>query len=270
MSTHQYTVQTNAYKYSLKDFPAKVKASHLLDPEGQPVQEPEPVKPCDMLMVTDDHQEMSLIVFERLPPLPMGHSTELRNQIAAWVAQKKYEDITKKYDQYRKDFREELERGELGRAWYPPFKEAMTKTIQTRQQLANHRLMGSSAKGDELLKKLQQLERYVLKKYDELWLLACPDMKDDPHDDRMRTAVMRLQTVLHFLVKHNISHYNNKPPRAPPCKCDICLEQCVPAELPCGHQFGEKCIKKWVREGNRSCPVCRASVRTTDIRPVYA
>lgn len=42
--------------------------------------------------------------------------------------------------------------------------------------------------------------------------------------------------------------------------CSVCMEMMTSRnfrELPCGHRFHTKCLRKWKAEGNRTCPLCR-------------
>ena len=43
--------------------------------------------------------------------------------------------------------------------------------------------------------------------------------------------------------------------------CAICLEDldADAARLPCGHQFNQACLDRWLAD-SRTCPVCRCSV----------
>lgn len=61
--------------------------------------------------------------------------------------------------------------------------------------------------------------------------------------------------------------------------CPICFEywdQCGDhrlVSLKCGHLFGEKCIRRWLREcnpGQRCCPQCKAKSAASHIRFLYA
>jgi E3 ubiquitin-protein ligase RFWD3 len=46
--------------------------------------------------------------------------------------------------------------------------------------------------------------------------------------------------------------------------CTICLETFAVAgphrtvSLPCGHLFGEHCIKQWLQQSRQQCPQCKA------------
>lgn len=74
-----------------------------------------------------------------------------------------------------------------------------------------------------------------------------------------------------------VAAFFNGLPQVPISKehetCSICLEQYPnpeasstavkamklerPVKLPCGHVFGDKCIRLWLDDGHDSCPVCR-------------
>ncbi|KIP04369.1 hypothetical protein PHLGIDRAFT_19992 [Phlebiopsis gigantea 11061_1 CR5-6] len=48
-------------------------------------------------------------------------------------------------------------------------------------------------------------------------------------------------------------------------KCGICLTEFKDAEVAClgtrcPHAFHEYCLKRWVVQGKRMCPLCRAEV----------
>ena len=50
------------------------------------------------------------------------------------------------------------------------------------------------------------------------------------------------------------------PLTGPDSTCSVCMEPMTTRnhrELPCGHKFHTKCIRKWKAEGNRTCPLCR-------------
>lgn len=50
------------------------------------------------------------------------------------------------------------------------------------------------------------------------------------------------------------------PLGGPDSTCSICMEGMTTRnhrELPCGHRFHTRCIRKWKAEGNRTCPLCR-------------
>ncbi len=46
--------------------------------------------------------------------------------------------------------------------------------------------------------------------------------------------------------------------------CPICLDKLESNEyyrkLPCSHLYHKKCIDKWFKENNTTCPVCRLNV----------
>ncbi|KAL1523612.1 hypothetical protein AB1Y20_018548 [Prymnesium parvum] len=43
--------------------------------------------------------------------------------------------------------------------------------------------------------------------------------------------------------------------------CPLCLEALREVvTTPCAHQFCSECLDKWVKTGNRSCPLCRTQV----------
>lgn len=48
-------------------------------------------------------------------------------------------------------------------------------------------------------------------------------------------------------------YYNTLP------DCSVCYEKMGRNKitLPCNHSFHEKCLSKWVEEGNNTCPMCR-------------
>ena len=50
------------------------------------------------------------------------------------------------------------------------------------------------------------------------------------------------------------------PLGGPDSNCSICMDVMTSRnfrELPCGHRFHSRCIRKWKSEGNRTCPLCR-------------
>ncbi len=50
--------------------------------------------------------------------------------------------------------------------------------------------------------------------------------------------------------------------------CSICLEECEETQrlrvivLPCDHRFHSKCLKKWLRRGSPTCPLCNFDVHS--------
>lgn len=58
-------------------------------------------------------------------------------------------------------------------------------------------------------------------------------------------------------------------------QCPICLDSMSKTDehqissLPCGHMFGNCCIKRWIEDENHQfCPICRKDATTTKIRPL--
>ena len=50
-------------------------------------------------------------------------------------------------------------------------------------------------------------------------------------------------------------------------QCSVCLETMTTRNfrtLECGHTFHPKCLKKWKRQGNRTCPMCREAFDTPE------
>ncbi|ODQ65996.1 hypothetical protein NADFUDRAFT_51266 [Nadsonia fulvescens var. elongata DSM 6958] len=54
-------------------------------------------------------------------------------------------------------------------------------------------------------------------------------------------------------------------------ECIICLEEYVIGEsmvmrLPCGHDFHVDCIKQWLINEKRTCPICKQDIMTKDVK----
>jgi len=52
---------------------------------------------------------------------------------------------------------------------------------------------------------------------------------------------------------------------SPPSCCVICIEEYERGErcfvMPgCAHMFHRQCMRKWLRQGNPTCPICRATL----------
>lgn len=50
--------------------------------------------------------------------------------------------------------------------------------------------------------------------------------------------------------------------------CEMGGNHCL-ISLKCGHIFGEKCIEKWLKDGNGSCPTCRENASKNDCRKIF-
>jgi hypothetical protein len=58
--------------------------------------------------------------------------------------------------------------------------------------------------------------------------------------------------------------YHPLPEGSPP-SCVICIEEYERGErcfvMPgCAHMFHRECVRKWLRQGNPTCPICRATL----------
>jgi hypothetical protein len=88
-----------------------------------------------------------------------------------------------------------------------------------------------------------------------LHTLFSDDDETEVQNDEPRPLLPSSETAPYFLT----SIYNPIDPT-----CTICLESDglahEPCKLPCGHVFGEKCIKRWPDE-HSTCPLCRVDYR---------
>lgn len=105
--------------------------------------------------------------------------------------------------------------------------------------------------------------------FDDVDVIAAADisliMNLSPNKRRRRSDAERVAAFFHGLPQVPISTEHEK--------CSICLEQyphpkaCSiavkamnlerPVKLPCGHVFGDKCLKRWLGGGHDDCPLCR-------------
>eukprot|EP00916_Digyalum_oweni_P007017 GHVL01011955.1.p1 GENE.GHVL01011955.1~~GHVL01011955.1.p1 ORF type:complete len:567 (+),score=35.04 GHVL01011955.1:95-1795(+) len=64
-----------------------------------------------------------------------------------------------------------------------------------------------------------------------------------------------------------------KPSVADESDCIICMEDFdndhTPGALKCGHVFGLVCIRDWLANGSKTCPICNAKSKNIDIRRVF-
>ena len=202
----------------------------------------------------------------QIHPMPVGYGAAVAktvDKLQKYADKQQWWNMWALYTESRNEFRTLIYKSKIHKKVHDPFTEIYQSVIRLRQNIRDSvRRQGDN--NYEILQKMTQIEKYIDKKRTELWNMTY--VKDDDAD--LKRAFEKCAVCYHFISKHNVNESNHKKPRQPPAECSICLGECLQAELPCGHKFGESCIKRWVMEGNRKCPVCRAPCRTTDISPV--
>jgi Zinc finger, C3HC4 type (RING finger) len=65
----------------------------------------------------------------------------------------------------------------------------------------------------------------------------------------------------HFLERHARVQDDKEEEDMEHLKCSICLGLCDrPVTAPCQHNYCLKCFRKWVNQGKKQCPTCRAQL----------
>ncbi len=73
-----------------------------------------------------------------------------------------------------------------------------------------------------------------------------------------------IQIITDKIITEKIGPYKKVTDSEEGHECPICLEEFNKNEyyrkLPCTHLYHKKCIDKWFKENNTTCPICRSNV----------
>jgi len=70
--------------------------------------------------------------------------------------------------------------------------------------------------------------------------------------------------LIHVIAAAEDGEHKDEVPDTP-IECPVCMEQKLKAiELHCKHKYCMDCIKKWMRTGADTCPLCRGELTSAE------